>query len=810
MKTTMTLLLACLLAAPVVAQDPAPNTDTLNKDVVKAVRAVIASRKPKDIEKYRKELFARTDLDWPSFKEGLMTGAYYRKPIVTEMGVRHGGKHLGVRLRGADGKNRGFSLYLPKGYTATDKIPVLVYLHHAAWAPVQAGTSKSEIAIRKFRDVCEESNIMFVAPYTGSGAEWWTQEGIDLIKWTLRKVMERYNVDEDRVGLMGALDGADAVWLVAQRMPGTFSVLMPMSGDPYEMTAMIRPIYLGTLDRMDVLCGVPGKLRSGFGDKNVNSYLDGLKPLFDKRVRLTLSIQMGSNSDFHYLERIKRQLAAFLLDKEHKRKPLAIEVDIETDGPDALRSLWLEVKGYDADVKPPPRNFPSTRLMWNAPKRKEPGKKLGLGLEKRDNWPLGKVINKVSLGAERAKLNTGDVLVKVNGTIVKKGTDLAALIKDKTWGDEIEVVLAREVDDRGLKVVQRQQRQYLQIRRKVKELKAAGKPIPADLTELIEDEEEDEAEEEEEEDDDEGSTIEVSDGDEDADEDEDEDGAGGHGAGAKKQRNWFVFKRWVKLIRPEGVLIRQDFGASFDRKFTKEGVRVASVIPGSLAGRSGFKAGDVITQVLGEEIKTMGDLRAAFDSYKFEKAPEEERAVTFDVKRPSGHAQFGEESLTVRWQPVKSYRVDAKWNKQEKQLDLFVRFAKEATVYLTDEFVKPGEEFHVFVNGVPYQDLIDPGSRPDYPEFHHGMDSTDSNRLRRMRRKRAKLAKGWQPDLKFALQDQLDNPDRSCVVGAKLHFDFSKMKQGLEKSRAKKRKPDVGKGKRLEDAVGKFGDGSTG
>jgi len=801
MKTTMIWTLALLIAAPAAAED-AP----LNADVTKAVRAVVASTKKKDIEKYRKELFARSDLDWPSFKEGLMLGGYYRKPIVTDMGVRHSGKHFGIRLTGADGKARGFSMYLPKGYTAVDKIPVLVYLHHQAWAPVESGTSKSEIAIRKFREVCEDRGILFVAPYTGSGAEWWTEEGVKLVRWSIHQVMKRYNVDEDRIGLVGALDGAEASWLVAQRMPGMFNVLMPMTGDPYEMTALIRPIYLGTLDRMDMLVGVPGKLRSErFGDKNVNAYLDGLKPLFDKGIRLTLSVQMGSNSDFHYLERIKGEIGEFVLDKEHKRKPLADEVDIETDGPDALRSMWLEVKGYDADVKPPRNNFPSTRLVWKAPARKEPGKKMGLGLQDRNNWPMGKAITAVNLGAKQAKLTQGDILVKVEGTIVKKGTNLGELLKGKSWGDEIEVVLARFVDERGLESMQRQQRQYLQIRRKVAELRAAGKPIPADRSELIEDEDESANDEDDEEEDDDDSSIEVSDG---PGEDPDEDDDAGDGARKnRKKRSWFVFKRWIPLTRPEGVLIRQDFGTNWDRNFSKEGVRVRSVIPGSLADRSGFKAGDVITQVLGESIKKMADLRKAFDSYKFEKAPEEERKVTFDVNRPSAHGQSSEESLTVRWAPIGSYRVDAKWKKQDKRLDILVRHAKEATVYLTDEFVKPGEAFYVYINGVPYHDLIDPASRPDYPQFRHGMDR---GRLDRMRKKRAKIENGWKPDFKFALQDQLDNPDRSCVVGGKLHLDFSKMKEGFEKARVHVRKPEGDQGKKLEAAVSKFGEAAPG
>ena len=68
------------------------------------------------------------------------------------------------------------------------------------------------------------------------------------------------------------------------------------------------------------------------------------------------------------------------------------------------------------------------------------------------------MITRASLGAQRANITSGDVLVKVEGTVVKKGTDLAKLIKDKNWGDEIELVLAREVRGDELENVQRQQR----------------------------------------------------------------------------------------------------------------------------------------------------------------------------------------------------------------------------------------------------------------------------------------------------------------------------------------------------------------
>ena len=266
MRTIIALMLAGLT---VQAQETKPeNGKPTNEDVVKAVRYVLSAKKSEDLEKYSKELFARTDLDGPSFKEGLMTGPYYQRPMITEIGIRHSGKHLGIRLRGKDGKERGFSVYVPRDYSASDdaRIPVLFYLHHEPGSSIDAGARKAEIAIRKFDDLCEKRNVLFVAPYTGAGAEWWTDGGIDLIQWTPRKVKQLYNIDEDRVGLLGPLDAGDAVWYVAQRMPGTWNVIMPLSGDPYAITALVQPIYLGTIDRMDVLMGVPGKLRTRFGD----------------------------------------------------------------------------------------------------------------------------------------------------------------------------------------------------------------------------------------------------------------------------------------------------------------------------------------------------------------------------------------------------------------------------------------------------------------------------------------------------------------------------------------------------------------
>ncbi|MEM8882722.1 MAG: PDZ domain-containing protein [Planctomycetota bacterium] len=789
MRTILVLTLVSFLLPEVRAQDAA------NEEVVKAVRALMSAKKTKERDELKEKLLARTDLDWTSVKEGLMAGPYHQKPMVTEYGIRHSGKNMGMRFRGKDGKMRGFSVYVPKGYDAKTRIPVLFYLHHNPTNSINAGAGKADIAIRKFRKACEDHNVLFVAPYTGEGAPWWSEGGLDLIDWTLRKVKERYNLDEDKIGLVGTLDAADAIWYVAQNRPGVWNVLVPLSGDPYEVTAIIQPIYLGTLDRMDVLMGVPGQLRTSLGDRNVNSFLDGLKAHFDKTMRLTLAVHPTSRSDAFYIDKMRNQIMSFITDDERKRKPLALEVDIESDAEAGLRSLWLRAQGHDGDIKPPPR-FPSTRLVWTPPKKQaEPPKRLGVNLENRE-WPIGRVITRANLGAQAAWILGGDVLLEVEGTPVDKKTDIAKILQAKNWGDEAELVLAREVTADELPKAEKRQREYMQARAAAAKLRAEGKPVPP-LEDLVVDEEE----AAEEEDDDEESTIDFGDGDDDEKEDEPK-------AGKRKETSWFVFRRWVRLVRPEGVLIRQDFGASWDRNYEPRagmplGVRVGRVVKGSLAERSGLKAGDVIEQVLGKQVKKMADLREAFADWKFEKEPEGQRSVSFDIKRQTSDRRWIEESVSVSWDPPKPYRVDAKWNKRDVRLDVWVRHGSKATIYFTDELIEPGKEYYLYINNVPYMDLAQPDGRPDYPRLGRGAGPGARERLRKMQRARAKM-EGWKFDPKVAIEDALALRDRSLIMGAKLELDFSQMKAGFESSRKRGGQPQRKRGTKLKGSYDEF------
>jgi hypothetical protein len=131
--------------------------------------------------------------------------------------------------------------------------------------------------------------------------------------------------------------------------------------------------------------------------------------------------------------------------------------------------------------------------------------------------------------------------------------------------------------------------------------------------------------------------------------------------------------------------------------------------------------------------------------------------------------------------------VDAQWDKKENTLNVLAHNVSAFTLYFTDALIEPGREFHLFINGVPYQDLVDPDSAPKYPKDHD--DPAAGDELYRMRRKRAKID-GWKPDLAWAIEDFLVSWDRRQVYGAKRTFDLTKLRAGFDRARERGKRDD--------------------
>lgn len=760
----MRTLLAFLTLLPAWALADEPVRD----DVVKKVRALLSASKESERKKMLEELEATPDLDWPSVRKALETGPYYQDPLVTEFGERASGKHLGATFTASDKRERIFHLYVPKSYKADKPAPVLFYLHHDSWNNV-FGDTRGSTALARFREACERDGFLFVAPSTNQGCEWWTDDGKEFVRFTLQQLKARFNIDENRIALMGAQDGGSACWLYGQEMPDTFSCLMPMAGSPIDIAESFRPLFLGTLDRMDVLMGVGGQKN---GDLALREYLAALQPLFDQRMRLTLAVYPEAAGDVRYLGAVTPLAVRFLL--ERKRNPLPDEVDIDSDVP--LRSLWLENGGPDPEG-PKSHQLPSTLFRWTVRPAEKPVPRMGLSLDERPEWPVGIAIGNTEDQASRAGLAPGDVLLAVDGVSVKKVAEVGPIVQKHAWNEYVTVRVAREVAEEDVPDLRKKQERYLRRHAKRLEMEKEGKPVPEDIDDI-----EDEPEAAGEEDESGEAVIETVGG---------RDAPAAGGAHARRKTTFFVFERHIRLLRPEGPLVRADFGAGWDREHREAGVKIGNVLTNGPAWRAGFRNGDVILAVGDTKVEKVRDVNAFFESFDWK------GFVEFTIRRPLPEGRSEEKTIRMKWEEPVSGRVDVRFDRGDNAFHAEVRDVASFTLYLTDAMVKPGQPFHLFVNDVPYGDLATPADAPD-------LEGIEGEPHRRKRLERARMP-GWKPDPMFAIRDFLARRDRALVFGAKLTIDVKALKAGFDEVERKAKARREERGRKIAEAAGAAG-----
>ncbi|MGH7162989.1 MAG: hypothetical protein ACREID_05855, partial [Planctomycetota bacterium] len=226
--------------------------------------------------------------------------------------------------------------------------------------------------------------------------------------------------------------------------------------------------------------------------------------------------------------------------------------------------------------------------------------------------------------------------------------------------------------------------------------------------------------------------------------------------------------------------------------------RVSNVLGHSRAWRCGLRTGDVIVSVGDTGVEKARDISAYFAEFDFDKD-----YADLLVKRKAADGTYEEASVTVRWEKPVSFRVDGQWNRSEKTLHILARKVSSFTVRFSDEILKPGEPFHLFINDIPYQDLLHPDTVPDYVEpLQH--DTIGHEELKKMRMERAKV-EGWRPDPIAAIEDALELRDRGRLYGGKMTVDLKACKAGFEAAKKRVEERRRAKGERLKAAREKVG-----
>lgn len=129
----------------------------------------------------------------------------------------------------SDGTRFPYFLQIPEGYTPDRQYPVRFFLHggvsRAAWEGATSGWWRSP------ERVASEEYIG-VFPAAWNAQRWWQPSQLENLRGILREVGTTYNVDENRVVLIGVSDGGTGAYYAAFRDTTPWASFLPFISHP--------------------------------------------------------------------------------------------------------------------------------------------------------------------------------------------------------------------------------------------------------------------------------------------------------------------------------------------------------------------------------------------------------------------------------------------------------------------------------------------------------------------------------------------------------------------------------------------------
>ena len=128
----------------------------------------------------------------------------------------------------SDGFLHRYVLRVPDGYDPRRSYPVRFYLHGGVSRPDPGGGGGWARNLDRFVD----DEAFLVAPLAWSESLWWQARQVENLHGILNELKRTYNIDENRVHLMGVSDGGTGVYFLAFRDPTPWSSFLPFIGSP--------------------------------------------------------------------------------------------------------------------------------------------------------------------------------------------------------------------------------------------------------------------------------------------------------------------------------------------------------------------------------------------------------------------------------------------------------------------------------------------------------------------------------------------------------------------------------------------------
>lgn len=419
LTTLVVALAASLLAVPALA--------TWQSDII----AMLETDDPVRQEELMQNVLAENP-DWQEATKYLATGPQFGEPQVT------GGFFLAERLC-IDGVTRPYAIYVPGSYDPAKASGLLVWLH--------GGVSRAELYENPleyaqdnyFQPLAEELGMLMLYPFGQQGATWWDETGMENISGLVRDVKRGYNIDDDRVYMLGYSDGASAGFAWGMLRPSDFGGFIALSGH----------IGVGSLDG-DLLTYASNLANTPL--YAVTSFDDGLYPSAQMRTTLQMALRAGGDvlyreqeggHDFSYHDAELPLVADFI--RRHPRDPHPPKITWESASAEFGRCHWLEILEV-ANEPPAPWHEDHNAALESD--------RITIGFMPDDGFAgegmaVGSVIE--DSFAEDIGLTEGDIIVAADNYPIVDGGALGEWKETKQRGDAVVLEVLRKGSSNVLK-----------------------------------------------------------------------------------------------------------------------------------------------------------------------------------------------------------------------------------------------------------------------------------------------------------------------------------------------------------------------
>ena len=186
-----------------------------------------------------------------------------------------------------DSVERPWVVVVPESYDPARPTPLLVALHGGVGAASLTEDPLGDVEENEFAALASEMGWLTLVPFGQDGATWWDDVGMANIRDLMRTVKMEFNVDDDRVWMIGFSDGASAGFAHAMVAPSDYAAFVALNGH----------IGVGSLDG-ELPTYAPNLANSPM--YVTTTFDDGLYP--SDRIRPTIEMARAAGGDIFYRE----------------------------------------------------------------------------------------------------------------------------------------------------------------------------------------------------------------------------------------------------------------------------------------------------------------------------------------------------------------------------------------------------------------------------------------------------------------------------------------------------------------------------